>query len=226
MERFLLILHVIAGVTTFVTGVIAMVTPKRLKWHKPTGKVFYGAMWAVIVTAFILCIIKFNVFLFMVGLLVFFTNTTGFRFMAFYRGRATKPDWKDWTAWLITLVLLITVNIIMAQMYGVKLEGMLIIVYVFSGGLLLNLIQDLPFLLGKRSSKKFYLKRHVARMGGTFIASLTAAFVQNVHTNPVWFAWLLPTALITPFIAYYSAQIRKGTFWKKAPSEKLSVKGD
>jgi hypothetical protein len=46
-------------------------------------------------------------------------------------------------------------------------------------------------------------------LAGT-IATLTAALVTNVSTDPVWIAWLLPTVLITLVIIYWNRRTLKG----------------
>jgi hypothetical protein len=56
--------------------------------------------------------------------------------------------------------------------------------------------------------KKAYLRKHLQRLGGGFIASATAFLVVNLRDLPDWLPawglWLLPTVLISPLIVYYS----------------------
>lgn len=40
-------------------------------------------------------------------------------------------------------------------------------------------------------------------MGGT-IAVITAVLVVNVNIEPQWIAWVLPTLIITPVIAWWN----------------------
>jgi hypothetical protein len=54
-----------------------------------------------------------------------------------------------------------------------------------------------------------WLIAHIIRMMGAYIATITAFVVTNVHTNPAYVAWLAPTVIITPLIAYFVAKYRK-----------------
>jgi hypothetical protein len=42
------------------------------------------------------------------------------------------------------------------------------------------------------------------------IANVTASFVVNVSTEPVWLAWIAPTMIITPVIIYWNPRVLKG----------------
>jgi hypothetical protein len=46
--------------------------------------------------------------------------------------------------------------------------------------------------------------RHLTNMMGGTIAVVTAVLVVNVDVEPVWIWWVLPTALITPIILWWS----------------------
>jgi len=45
-------------------------------------------------------------------------------------------------------------------------------------------------------------------MDGT-IAVITAVLVVNVDIEPVWIWWVLPTALIVPFIVWWNRKVLK-----------------
>ena len=47
-------------------------------------------------------------------------------------------------------------------------------------------------------------------MAGT-IATVTAVVVVNVTTRPAWLAWILPTLLIAPLIAWWNRRVLRGT---------------
>jgi len=221
MEKALLISHASAGLITLITGIVAMLTPKRLKLHKPAGKVFYYTMWYVVMSAFLLSYMRSNVFLFLVGTLTFYTNVTGFRAIAHYKSKIVKINWIDWSSWIITIVLLAAVQYLLLSKYGFRFDGAFIVINVFTIILIANLIQDMKLFRGSRS-KKEYLVAHIGKMGGTFIAAITAALVQNVTTDPIWVAWLMPTALVTPILIYFSRSVKNGAFWKKQTKPTVS----
>lgn len=221
MEKALLISHASAGLITLISGIVAMVTPKKLKLHKPFGKVFYYTMWYVVISAFTLSYMRSNVFLFLVGTLTFYTNVSGFRALQHYKSKTVTINWVDWLSWAITFILLAIVQYILLSKYGFRFDGAFIVINVFTIILLANLIQDLK-LFRRVRSKKDYLIAHIGKMGGTFIAAITAALVQNVTTDPMWVAWLMPTALVTPILIYFSRSVRNGAFWKKPVKPSVS----
>ena len=49
-------------------------------------------------------------------------------------------------------------------------------------------------------------------LAGT-IATVTAALVVNVDTEPVWLAWILPTVLMTPLIVWWNRRVTRDTDW-------------
>jgi len=218
MERFLLLTHASAGFITLITGILAMLSPKKLKLHRPAGKIFYYVMWYVVITAFLLAYMKSNVFLFLVGTLTFYTNISGYQNLLLYKSKKPKINWKHWLAWLVTIFLLAGCQYLVISKYGIQWQGAFIVVNVFTIILAVNLIQDIGFLNATKKDKKAYLRAHIGKMGGTFIAAITAALVQNVSTEPMWIGWLAPAALFSPILAYYAASVRKGTFWKKRAS--------
>ena len=213
MEKILLLSHASAGVITLLTGIAAMIYPKKLKFHKPAGKIFYYSMWYVLLTAFILAILKSNVFLFLVGVLVFNSNTMGLRCLKLYQSAKPSVGWQEWIIWVVSLLLLSASQFYILKQYGFRFDGAFVVINVFSLILLISLMQDLKLLLNSNYKKSQYLISHIGKMGGAFIGAITAAMVQNINSDPVWIAWLLPTAIFTPVIVYYSRSVRKGSFW-------------
>jgi hypothetical protein len=51
---------------------------------------------------------------------------------------------------------------------------------------------------------------HLLRMGGASIATLTAVFVVNVHTEPEFIAWLIPSIVIIPVLLFFARRLRSG----------------
>jgi cell division protein FtsW (lipid II flippase) len=89
------------------------------------------------------------------------------------------------------------------------------IVYLVFGAIgLLMTFQDIRGA-SKHHDKKAYLRKHLQRLGGGFIASMTAFLVVNVRELPEWFPvwtlWLLPTLLISPLISFWSKVYKKPT---------------
>ena len=62
-----------------------------------------------------------------------------------------------------------------------------------------------------------WLRRHIAGMGGSYIALITALLVVNIGTQlPI--AWFLPTILGAPIIAWTLNEVDRGRCPKRASS--------
>jgi hypothetical protein len=77
--RVLLGAHVLAGFACVVTGVVAMLSPKRAGRHPKAGKIYYGCLSAVFATASLLAALRWSEDfpLFVVGTLAFLSASLG-----------------------------------------------------------------------------------------------------------------------------------------------------
>ncbi len=210
-----LVIHVAAGFTALVVGLFAFASRKGGKVHLISGKVYVIAMLLVAVSAFVLSLIRYNPFLFMVGVFTLYMTVTGYRGLLKKRQRTQQATLADW--------LLIGFSGIMAgfmtvrsvfQMSDVHMD-FLPVILTFSGILFVFIITDLRIYLGKKAmTANDWLLYHIGRISGAYIATLTAFLVVNVQTEPVYIAWLLPTVLGSPLISYfrrkYSTKKKKG----------------
>lgn len=197
-----LVLHIASGFTALGTGLTAIVTRKGGKSHKKSGKVYYWSMLGVSVSSFALSLLHTNHFLFMVGLLSLYLTVSGNRSLLFKRKdfRATRTDWG----------LAIFCGIGVAALVGYLLSripithGMMPVIVVFATVLLAHVLRDGLWYAGKvKRPSNYWLRRHIGRMMGAYIATTTAFVVVNVQTDPMWIAWLAPTVLFTPLGTYF-----------------------
>jgi peptidoglycan/LPS O-acetylase OafA/YrhL len=134
-------LHVLAGLVCVVTGVIAMLSPKRGGRHPMAGTIYYWGLTAVFVSASILAAMRWDAdtHLFILGVLAFAAASAG---------RAARR--RRWPRWV---------------------------------------------------------RLHIAGMGLSYILLLTAFYVDNGKSLPLWKElppiayWLLPAAIGLPLIA-------------------------
>ena len=72
---------------------------------------------------------------------------------------------------------------------------------------LLSVRKDFENYLGKSRKKQFWLRAHIARIVGAYIASLSAFLVVNYSRFsvpiPEVVYWVLPTLILTPLIIYW-----------------------
>jgi uncharacterized membrane protein len=197
-----LALHVMAGFTALTVGFIPFIAKKGGKLHNTTGKVFYYAMIFVAVSAFGLATYRFSPFLLMVGLLTLYATMTGYRGLQLKRQRATRGQRRDWALLIsVGLGLIFTVWQTITR-FGIGSTGILILVSVFGSLLAVDLLSDIWLFSGRKTmTNKNWIRYHIGRISGAYIAAVTAFLVSNVQTNPEFIAWLLPTVIGIPLVS-------------------------
>lgn len=199
----LLILHIIAGMTCLLTGILAIVAKKGGKIHALSGNTYFYAMFTVIVTAVVLSVYRGNIFLLLISSFSFYMAWAGVRSI---RNKSLKANVLDWiflgVAVITSASMILTFNIVL-MVFGILL--------------CVNIVQEITTFIQARKSEfektNKWLIRHIGMMLGSFIATTTAFLVTNVQDfDPQWLPWLAPTIVGTPLIAYYTRRtIKKGS---------------
>jgi len=202
VSNITLVLHTIAGFTALTVGVVPFMAKKGGKLHNTTGKVFYYAMVFVAISAFGLATFRFSPFLLMVGLLTLYATMTGYRGLQLKRQQATRGQLRDWGLLIsVALGLLFTVWQTFSR-YGTGNTSILILVSVFGSLLAVDLLSDIWLFSGRKTmTNKRWIRYHIGRISGAYIAACTAFLVNNVQTEPAFIAWLLPTAIGIPLVS-------------------------
>ena len=65
-----------------------------------------------------------------------------------------------------------------------------------------HLYADKKYAIGKQR-----IARHLTNMLAGTIAVITAVLVTNIHIEPVFILWILPTIVITPLIIWWNRKI-------------------
>lgn len=209
----LLALHIIAGTIALASGTIAFVARKGKGWHTRAGSFFYYAMLFTGFSALTLSILKFNPFLFIVGLFSLYLTITGYRSLHTLPRPSPASIRTDWLIWALSLLGTITFLVFNLLQGPGDLAPVL---YVFCFILLGMLWKDYQNFSKPKWKYQDLLKRHISRMGGAYIATLTAFIVTNVQMEPAYLPWLLPTALITPVLIYFQYQYSQKGSRRKA----------
>ena len=98
----LLIIHIAAGFTYLVTGLISILNLKGDKIHKKSGKIYFYSMTIVFVTNIIIASYRFNRFLFLIIFLSKYSVFAGVRKLRLKNlHKNQKSKWYDWTAGII-----------------------------------------------------------------------------------------------------------------------------
>lgn len=211
MEKLMdimLFLHAFSGGISLISGLIAIIAKKGQKLHTKSGKVYYWGMMAVVVTGLVLGFYRMNIFILTIAVFSFYMVFTGRRSLAFKK--ELKPIFIDWFFNVLCLSIgFFMLYLAVVNFLRVGFAGMVPMLLVFGGFLSWMCLEDFRLFLKKKYQKGQWLLTHIGRMSGSYIATSTAFLVINIHFQPQWIVWLIPTAVGTPLI---TLAIRK---WKK-----------
>ena len=198
---FFLALHILTGGVSLVSGGVVMLSKKGDQKHRWLGKVYFYALSTACFCAMPMSYIHPNLFLFMVSIFSLYMLLSGYRYLRI-------KDVSDFY-WIdhLYLGILILAGIELA-IWGILLvlqSKNFGIVLIILGGFSLNFArQDYLTMRGKSKYKNFGLVRHIQRMAGSYISSLTAFVVVNNTFLPGAIAWLLPSLILVPLIVRWS----------------------
>jgi len=203
MIRLMVVLHIVAGVAALLAMLGAIGSAKGGTWHRRFGKCYTWAMAVALALAVIVSVFTVNMFLLLIGLFSAYFVYTGWRLTQVRDGTRNALDRSS------SLLMLITSSLML--LYGLYLftsgESLGVALAVFGIFALLPAWQDYRLVQWPLGKDRIVL--HLSRMGGASIATVTAAFVVNVKTNPAFIAWLLPTLIGTPVIVYWVRRVLK-----------------
>jgi uncharacterized membrane protein len=207
--NILLALHILGGTVGLVCGILIFILGKGTRLHAILGKMFIPGMLLAGITSLIMAIMHPNSFLFMVGVFTVYLVGTGARTISSKNPNADQPLDRILQLGMVcsglSLGYLGTVGVLNGNNFG-------IVYLVFASIGLLMVMQDFRYSRRQKLDKKAYLRKHLQRLGGGFIASSTAFLVVNLRELPDWFPvwalWLLPTLLISPLISFHSKKYK------------------
>jgi hypothetical protein len=203
--KFALFLHIFSGFTALVTGLVPM---------------YYWAMFIVAITALIRFQMKLNL-IFLSGIAVFsFYNTfTGVRLIR--RKENPKPEFIDWFG----VILMVIGSLIMLYFsyLAFKMDNVFYttLFTIFGLFMLALSLEDMRVFLGKKEidntvpvPTRYWFQNHISRMGGSYIATVTAFLVVNNPPQiPGLVVWIAPGViggiLITRTRKFYMNTFRK-----------------
>lgn len=204
MQTFLkiaLYFHIAAGFLALVTGLVPMFSKKGGKAHVLWGKVYFWAMFVVALTALMRFQMKLNL-IFLTGIAVFsFYNTfTGVRLV--HRKEHGKTIFIDWFASILGVICSFSMMYFSYLAYKIDHVFYIVLFLVFGIFMFVLAFEDLRIFADKKSIKsaedtpvpvRYWFQNHISRMGGSYIATVTAFLVVN---NPPYIpglvVWLTP----------------------------------
>jgi uncharacterized membrane protein len=198
--KIILALHIIAGFTGLLLGSILLIRKKGDLFHKNLGKIFTLAMVSTGLCAFYLSYAHPNLFLFIVGVFTIYLSISGYRMIHLKKAHeGQKPQIVDS---ILTLLMLLSSIIFfyIGSKYLIS-KNYFGIVYILFGLISIRLCySEYKAYTGKVTDKLYWLKNHIGRMTGAYIAALTAFIVVNNTFFPEILAWILPGIIGGVFI--------------------------
>jgi hypothetical protein len=198
MEIFLkitLVLHIVCGFSSLLTGTLISFLKKGDKRHRLLGRIFFYGMIGVSISATIISICKDNRFLLVIGIFSFYLNYGGYRAI---KEKTLRPTIGDWLVFALGtgngLYMIYSLDTVLMAFGGITLF------------IAINQFRvNLKAMRGQEMHPQDWLKRHISMMTAAFIATVTAFVVVNVRLEddsiiPSWFPWLAPSMILGPMI--------------------------
>jgi uncharacterized membrane protein len=218
-QKYILWIHIFAGGIALIMGLVPMVTEKGANLHKQSGRIYFWAMFIIFITA----LLRFRpemrmVFLDCIAIFSFYNTFTGRRLVQMKDiGEVKTIDW----------IALYTAMIFGAIMIGIAIWALVNnVVFLwatlgFFGWRCLRLaVIDWQIFKGKKQTENLHwFYNHIARMIGSYIATLTAFLVvNNKGFVPDLIAWISPAVIgifaIVRLQMYYRSKFKQSTITK------------
>ena len=194
--NLMLAVHVAGGALALAAGPVAMAAPKGRALHRASGRAYAVAMAGAAVSAVPLAVATRNRLLLVIAVFSFFLVFNGWRALSLRR--LHEGQGARWFDWLVSGLTLAFSGGLLAD--GVAGEGDVTTLFFGAGGSFLALGQ--MRVLGGRMLPGAWLVRHVIGMSAAYIATVSAFAVVTLTFLPRPVAFIAPTLLGTPMIAW------------------------
>ena len=203
-EILIYYIHAPLGGIALLTGGISLMVKKGNNVHKKSGKIFFFSMLFSAISAFIISVLPNHEspFLFSIGLFSSYFLISGLRSLKFKQKEfQLKTD--RIIAYLITLtgIAMILYPVLLFSKLNIILTVFGVVGIVF-GSRDLKLFKDIKRL------KKNWLKLHLGKMTGGYIAAVSAFFVVNQILPGIW-NWFIPGIIGSGYITYWMIKLNK-----------------
>jgi len=198
--------HVLAGFAALGAGGGAFLTEKGGRRHRLFGRAFVYAMVVVAATSVALYALEpstFRLFLALVAVFSFYFVFSGYRVLARKRP-ADSPGRLDWAAVALTVL----------AGLGLLAMGARLLLAGGRFGAVMLAFGGIATALGAADVRSFraetdpgeWVVSHLTRMGGAYIATVSAFSAVNFTFLPTVLRWLWPTLVGTPVLVYLARQ--------------------
>lgn len=196
-----LALHAAGGAVALLAGPVAMAARKGQRLHRAAGRLYAAAMVATAASALYLALATRNLLLLVVAVFSFSLVFSGWRALSqkrLHEGQGAR--WFDWLVAALTLLF-------SAALFPVGLAGGGDVTTLFFGvvGSVFALLEMRQ--LAGRVQPGAWLVRHVVGMSAAYIATVSAFAVVTLTFLPKPVAFIAPTLIGTPMIAWVAARL-------------------
>lgn len=187
-DSILLILHIASGMIALGSGLLAAFFRKRKGAHSTAGNFYYYSMLVCAVSAIALSSIRFNPFLMGIGWFTLYMVTGG-KWVLKGGAAELKTFWKyyGWAGAFISIGMIATAVYFMIT-YSWN-RGVILLVF----GLLQSVFTFSDLYKSPVGHPKRRVPKHINKMSGALIATISAFLVTNVTFLPTLVIWLGPT---------------------------------
>ena len=203
-EILIYYIHAPLGAVALLTGGISLIAKKGSNAHKKSGKIFFFSMLFSAISAFIISVLPNHEspFLFSIGLFSTYFLVSGLRSLRF-----KQKEFELKTDKIIAYLIILTgISMIL---YPIVLYSKLNIILTVFGvvGIVFGL-RDLKLFQDIQRIKKNWLKLHLGKMTGGYIAAVSAFFVVNQILPGIW-NWFVPGIIGSGYITYWMIKLNK-----------------
>lgn len=173
MYKLLVITHVVAGIFSLIVGIIAMRARKGGSTHRKAGLTYYYAMIYVCISAIVIQFFHFIPFLALISIFSLYFVLMG-KWSLRYKNYTLLPSIKE----KITMVIFTITGVLMIA-YAVFGSVLSIIILIFGIASVVQGTMDLKQYHKANKDKNWWLLEHISKIGGSYIAAVTAFIVNN-----------------------------------------------
>ncbi len=196
--------HIPLGVFSLLSGAVALLSKKGSRLHKKSGIIFFYSMLISALSSLIIAVLPNHVspFLFSVGLFSSYFLISGYRSLKFKRINDVNLHIDK----LNSIVLIIT-SIGMIFYYVITHQEIKPVLVVFGMVGILFGVRDLILFRNPNQLQKNWLKLHLGKMTGGYIAAVSAFFVVNQILPNLW-NWFAPGIVGGVYISYWMRKLK------------------
>jgi uncharacterized membrane protein len=200
--QILIYIHALFGGIALLSGFISLVAKKGKTTHKKLGKLFYYSMLLSALSAMFISTLPKHTspFLFSIGIFSSYFIITGYRALRF-KNEIQNLKTDKIISWIMifTGILMILYNPLINKRINIVLTAFGLIGLLFSA-------RDLVLFKNQNKLKNVWLKLHLGKMIGGYIAATTAFVVVN-NFFPSFYGWFIPGTIGGFYITYWIRKI-------------------